>query len=85
MTKFVYTFAEGNAGMKNLLGGKGANLAEMTRNRTSCSAWNHCNHRQPAILFIRQGGQLPRGLRRPDPATGHSVSGTSHGEENLET
>jgi len=29
--KFVYLFKEGNAGMKNLLGGKGANLAEMTR------------------------------------------------------
>ena len=28
--KYVYAFKEGNAGMKNLLGGKGANLAEMT-------------------------------------------------------
>ncbi len=35
MTKWVYTFgdgtAEGEASMKNLLGGKGANLAEMSR------------------------------------------------------
>ena len=30
MTKYVYMFSEGNAGMRNLLGGKGANLAEMT-------------------------------------------------------
>ena len=30
MKKFVYMFKEGNAGMKNILGGKGANLAEMT-------------------------------------------------------
>ena len=30
MTKFVYDFAEGNRDMKDLLGGKGANLAEMT-------------------------------------------------------
>ena len=30
MTKWVYLFTEGNAGMRNLLGGKGANLAEMT-------------------------------------------------------
>ena len=29
-TKYVYLFSEGNGGMKNLLGGKGANLAEMT-------------------------------------------------------
>ncbi|MBQ6661312.1 MAG: pyruvate, phosphate dikinase [Lachnospiraceae bacterium] len=28
--KWVYAFTEGNAGMRNLLGGKGANLAEMT-------------------------------------------------------
>ena len=28
--KFVYLFKEGNASMRNLLGGKGANLAEMT-------------------------------------------------------
>jgi len=31
MDKFVYMFEEGNAGMKSLLGGKGANLAEMTK------------------------------------------------------
>ena len=34
MTKWVYSFgggsAEGEAGMRNLLGGKGANLAEMS-------------------------------------------------------
>jgi pyruvate, orthophosphate dikinase len=30
MTKYVYDFSEGNRDMKDLLGGKGANLAEMT-------------------------------------------------------
>ncbi len=30
MKKYVYLFSEGNADMRNLLGGKGANLAEMT-------------------------------------------------------
>ena len=30
MHKYVYLFTEGNADMRNLLGGKGANLAEMT-------------------------------------------------------
>ena len=29
--KYVYLFSEGDASMRNLLGGKGANLAEMTR------------------------------------------------------
>ena len=28
--KYVYLFSEGDASMRNLLGGKGANLAEMT-------------------------------------------------------
>lgn len=31
MKKYVYLFSEGNAQMRELLGGKGANLAEMTR------------------------------------------------------
>ena len=30
-TKWVYDFAEGSKDMRNLLGGKGANVAEMTR------------------------------------------------------
>lgn len=30
MKKYVYLFSEGNAKMRELLGGKGANLAEMT-------------------------------------------------------
>ena len=29
--KWVYLFSEGDASMKNTLGGKGANLAEMTK------------------------------------------------------
>ena len=31
MEKYVYLFSEGDASMKNTLGGKGANLAEMTK------------------------------------------------------
>ena len=31
MKKYVYLFSEGDASMRNLLGGKGANLAEMTK------------------------------------------------------
>ena len=30
-TKWVYLFNEGDATMRNLLGGKGANLAEMSK------------------------------------------------------
>lgn len=44
--KWVYTFKEGNMTMRNLLGGKGANLAEMTeiglpRHRDSPSQLRH--------------------------------------------
>ena len=31
MNKFVYSFNEGNKDMRSLLGGKGANLCEMTK------------------------------------------------------
>ncbi len=31
MSKYVYDFTEGDRSMSDLLGGKGANLAEMTR------------------------------------------------------
>ncbi|MBQ6989703.1 MAG: hypothetical protein IJN58_01480, partial [Clostridia bacterium] len=31
MKKYVYLFSEGNGSMRELLGGKGANLAEMTK------------------------------------------------------
>ena len=39
-TKWVYLFSEGNANMRNLLGGKGANLAEMT-NLGSSGIYNY--------------------------------------------
>ncbi len=53
--KYVYLFKEGNAGMKNLLGGKGANLAEMTAlglpvppgftvTTEACTAYYHDGH-----------------------------------------
>ena len=38
MTKYVYDFSEGNKDMKDLLGGKGANLAEMTNMGLRCAA-----------------------------------------------
>ena len=34
--KYVYLFTEGNANMRELLGGKGANLAEMTNLACRC-------------------------------------------------
>ena len=59
--KFVYGFAEGNREMKDLLGGKGANLAEMTNMglpvphgfTVTCEA---CN------AYRSAGGQFPEGM-----------------------
>jgi len=59
--KFVYDFEEGNKEMKDLLGGKGANLAEMTRMglpvphgfTVTCEA---CN------AFRSAGGRFPSGM-----------------------
>ncbi|MDK2820883.1 MAG: pyruvate, orthophosphate dikinase [Clostridia bacterium] len=59
--KFVYLFKEGNGNMRMLLGGKGANLSEMTNIGLpvpqgfiiTCEA---CNE------FIRQGNKFPEGL-----------------------
>ena len=66
MTKYVYSFGrkktDGSAAMKNLLGGKGANLAEMSRLKipvpsgftitTDC-----CND------FLKNGGRFPEGMK----------------------
>src|SRR4029450_3497118 len=59
--KFVYDFHEGNKEMKDLLGGKGANLAEMTNMglpvphgfTVTCEA---CN------AYRSAGGQFPEGM-----------------------
>jgi pyruvate,orthophosphate dikinase len=64
--KFVYFFAagdsEGNAGMKNILGGKGANLAEMTSLGIPVPpgftiSTEICTH------FYEAGGKLPEWVR----------------------
>ncbi|WP_413584865.1 pyruvate, phosphate dikinase [Bdellovibrio sp. HCB274] len=64
--KFVYFFAagesEGNAGMKNILGGKGANLAEMTSLGIPVPpgftiSTEICTH------FYEEGGKLPDWVR----------------------
>ncbi|MBI2166781.1 MAG: pyruvate, phosphate dikinase [Candidatus Omnitrophica bacterium] len=63
--KFVYFFgrnaAEGEAGMKNLLGGKGANLAEMTRLGIPVPA-GFTLTTEACALFYEQGQKWPEGL-----------------------
>ena len=66
MAKLVYSFgggkADGRADMKDLLGGKGANLAEMTRLGIPVPpgftiSTRSCN------LYLQQGGKLPADLK----------------------
>jgi pyruvate,orthophosphate dikinase len=60
--EFIYLFEEGQADMKSLLGGKGANLAEMTRiglpvppgftiTAGACNAYLASNHEFPAGML----------------------------------
>ena len=76
MTKWVYSFGaghtEGRADMKNLLGGKGANLAEMAAHRPAGAARLHHHHRGLHRLLRQQAGTTPPSstdqvARRPRP------------------
>ena len=60
MTKFVYDFHEGNTTMKDLLGGKGANLAEMT-NMGLPVPHGFTISTQACLSYLDQGG-FPAGL-----------------------
>ncbi|MEO0270448.1 MAG: pyruvate, phosphate dikinase [candidate division WOR-3 bacterium] len=65
MKKFVYSFgdnqAEGNAQMKDLLGGKGANLHEMTRIGISVPPGFTIS--TEACVYYFKEGKLPEGLK----------------------
>ncbi|MFO0990656.1 MAG: pyruvate, phosphate dikinase [Hyphomicrobiales bacterium] len=63
--KYVYRFgagkAEGEAGMKNLLGGKGANLAEMAKMDLPVPP-GFTITTEVCTAFYRDGGKYPQGL-----------------------
>ena len=76
--KYVYDFAEGSREMRDLLGGKGANIAEMTRLLgadlvpagfmiTTEACVRHDRRRRAAGLDDagRRGARAPRAARRP--------------------
>ncbi|CAM5733423.1 pyruvate, phosphate dikinase [Streptomyces hirsutus] len=60
--KFVYDFIEGNKDLKDLLGGKGANLAEMTKSGPSPSLRASPSPRKPARSTWTSGTE-PAALR----------------------
>ena len=55
MTKYVYDFSEGNKDMKDLLGGKGANLAEMTNMGLTVPP-GFTITTEACLVFLEQGG-----------------------------
>ncbi|MFY9174879.1 MAG: pyruvate, phosphate dikinase [Peptococcia bacterium] len=59
--KYVYLFKEGNAQQKNLLGGKGANLAEMTNLGLPVPPGLTITT-EACIEYFKQGKQFPEGL-----------------------
>jgi pyruvate, orthophosphate dikinase len=61
MTKYVYDFSEGNKDMKDLLGGKGANLAEMTNMGLPVPP-GFTITTEACLAFLREGGATARML-----------------------
>ncbi|MDE2994766.1 MAG: pyruvate, phosphate dikinase, partial [Chloroflexota bacterium] len=82
-TKWVYRFADGNAEMRDLLGGKGAGLSEMTNAQLpvppgftitteACNAYNAAGKQFPAALWDQtlaamQEVEVATGKRFGDP------------------
>jgi pyruvate,orthophosphate dikinase len=60
VTKYVYDFSEGNRDMKDLLGGKGANLAEMT-NMGLPVPHGFTISTEACLTYLAEGGH-PQGL-----------------------
>src|ERR1044072_2683635 len=82
-TRYVYDFAEGSRELRDLLGGKGANVAEMTRilgaervpagftiTTEACVAYMEADRVEPEGL----AGGLPRGLARLAGGAGEGVA-----------
>ena len=61
MTKFLYNFNEGNSSMRNLLGGKGANLAEMTSLGLPVPG-GFTITTEACIDYLQSGGELKESL-----------------------
>jgi pyruvate,orthophosphate dikinase len=82
MTKYVYAFAEGKKDLKDLLGGKGANLAEMTNmglpvppgftiTTEACRAYLECGVTPPELA-----GQVDEHLEALQVAMGRCLGDT---------
>jgi len=59
--KWVYLFTEGNAGLRDLLGGKGAGVAEMTRTGVPVPP-GFTISTEACVSYYQNGGKFPAGL-----------------------
>ena len=63
MAKWVYDFSEGSREMRELLGGKGANIAEMKRIGGPVRVPDGFTITTEAcVAYMRAGGRFPEGL-----------------------
>src|SRR5512142_515709 len=60
--KWVYLFKEGNAQMRDLLGGKGAGVAEMTRAGLPVPPGFTITTEACNAYYVGTGGQFPEGM-----------------------
>ena len=74
MTKYVYDFSEGNKDMKDLLGGKGANLAEMTNMGIPVPP-GFTITTEACLTFLREGGAPPEMLQEAGDASRGAAGG----------
>ena len=74
MTQYVYDFTQGDKDQKDLLGGKGANLAEMTKLGLAGSAGIHHHHR--GLPGVPDAGRRARRTARP----GHHGAASAGGQ-----
>ncbi len=83
-TRYVYDLAEGDASMKNLLGGKGAGVAEMNRLGVPVPD-GYTVTTQACVETMRRGGEWPEGLdeqiaaglKRLEERTGRTLGGST--------
>ncbi|MGZ9585984.1 pyruvate, phosphate dikinase [Paenibacillus marinisediminis] len=85
MDKFIFAFREGNASMRSLLGGKGANLAEMTAldlpvppgftiTTKACHFYNKSGNRIPSVLL----DQIHKAMHELEKEKGQQFGNPSH-------
>lgn len=83
--KYVYMFSEGDASMRNLLGGKGANLAEMTKlglpippgfivTTEACTSYNSSGK----ILSDEIKSQVDEAIKKLEEITGKTLGSTQN-------